>query len=92
MSVQEGPEDEEDFDDQGTEQTRVPSSSNKPEGEEQGESEALQAVEMSSSRQLMEDTLNTYYLPLEVWYMRTIIEKVYLCQLPSLLNSFGIGT
>lgn len=92
MRVQEGPEDEEDFDDEATEQAHVPSSSNKPEGEEQGESEALQAVEMSSSRQLMEDTLNTYYLPLEVWYMRTIIEKVYLSQPPSLRNSSGTGT
>lgn len=45
-------------------------------GPEEELSDALQAVELSSSRQLMEDTLNTYYVPLEVWYMRTIIEKV----------------
>lgn len=46
---------------------------------EQGETElpeVLQAVEAAASRQLFEDTLNTYYIPLEIWYTRTIIDKV----------------
>ena len=46
------------------------------EPENAGVADALQAIEASSSRQLMEDTLNTYYVPMEVWYTRTIIDKV----------------
>ena len=38
----------------------------------------MKAVEASASRRLFEKTLNTYYIPLEVWYMRTIIDKVCL--------------
>lgn len=51
-----------------------------------GETEALEAVEVSSSRQLMEDTLSTYYLPMELWYTRTIIDKVGLIQVHRLLS------
>ena len=34
------------------------------------------AVETSTSCQLFEFALTTYYVPLEVWYMRTILDKV----------------
>lgn len=40
--------------------------------------DALKTVEVSQSRQLMDETLTTYYAPMEVWYMRTIIDKVRL--------------
>ena len=38
--------------------------------------EVLQAVEASSSRQLFDTLLTKYYLPLESWYTRTIVDKV----------------
>ncbi|GJE97920.1 COG4-domain-containing protein [Phanerochaete sordida] len=47
-----------------------------------GVADALEAIEASSSRQLMEDTLNTYYLPMEVWYTRTIIDKAHSLSKP----------
>lgn len=28
------------------------------------------------SHQIFEDLINTYYIPLDVWYTRTIIDKV----------------
>ena len=39
-------------------------------------SEVIEAVEACATRQLMYDTLDTYYVSLEVWYTRTIIDKV----------------
>lgn len=33
-------------------------------------------IESTPSHRLFEDLLTTYYLPFEVWYMRTIIDKV----------------
>lgn len=40
--------------------------------------EVLQAVEASSSRKLFDDLLTKYYVTLETWYMRTIIDKASL--------------
>ncbi|CCM06080.1 uncharacterized protein FIBRA_08327 [Fibroporia radiculosa] len=37
----------------------------------------IQAVESCASRQLMEDMLTNYYVPLETWYTRTIIDKAH---------------
>ena len=39
---------------------------------------AIGAVEACATRQLMQDTLETYYVPLEVWYMRTSVDKASL--------------
>jgi conserved oligomeric Golgi complex subunit 4 len=36
----------------------------------------FEAVEKSECKKLIEDLLDTYYTPLEVWYTRTIIDKV----------------
>lgn len=33
-------------------------------------------VEMSVTRQLFSRMLSTYYIPLEIWYTRTVIDKV----------------
>ena len=33
-------------------------------------------IENAASRQLFDELLNTYYVPMEVWYARTIIDKV----------------
>ena len=38
--------------------------------------EVMQAVDASASRKLFEHILDTYYVPLELWYTRTIIDKV----------------
>ncbi|CAL1703812.1 unnamed protein product [Somion occarium] len=53
--------------------------------------EVLQAVESSSSRRLFEDLLTTYYVPLEVWYTRTIIDKAHRLSTPD-LTQFPIIT
>lgn len=36
----------------------------------------LQALDSSDSHELFKDILMTYYIPLEVWYTRVIIDKV----------------
>ncbi|KAF8270411.1 COG4-domain-containing protein [Lactarius quietus] len=38
--------------------------------------EELKAVESSTCNKLFEDLLNTYYIPLEVWYTRSAVDKV----------------
>ena len=38
----------------------------------------FRVVEDSQSRQLVEAMLSTYYTPLEVWYARSVIDKVTL--------------
>lgn len=43
-------------------------------------SQALGAVEASLSRQLIDDMLTTYYVPLELWYVQTIVDKVMSAQ------------
>ncbi len=39
--------------------------------------EVMQAVGGSASHQLFDQILETYYVPLELWYTRTIIDKVW---------------
>jgi conserved oligomeric Golgi complex subunit 4 len=39
-------------------------------------SEELKAVESSACNKIFEDLLSTYYTPLEVWYMRSAVDKV----------------
>lgn len=53
--------------------------------DDEEEPEAIRAVEACATRQLMQDTLNSYYFPLEIWYTRTIIDKVFLRRLHSCL-------
>lgn len=48
----------------------------KPEDSPPAPPEELQSLEATASRQLIEELLSTYYTPLEVWYTRTIIDKV----------------
>ncbi|EKM55831.1 uncharacterized protein PHACADRAFT_209352 [Phanerochaete carnosa HHB-10118-sp] len=57
-----------------------------------GVSDALEAIEASSSRQLMEDTLSTYYVPMEVWYSRTIIDKAHSLSKPDFSQLPAITT
>jgi len=38
--------------------------------------EEFQIIESSQSRELFRALLETYYLPLEIWYTRSIIDKV----------------
>ncbi len=37
------------------------------------------SLESTKSHHLFEDLLTTYYIPMEMWYTRTIIDKVRLC-------------
>lgn len=39
-------------------------------------SKEILLIESTRSHQLFEDLLTTYYIPLEIWYTRTIIDKV----------------
>ncbi|PSR75118.1 hypothetical protein PHLCEN_2v9303 [Hermanssonia centrifuga] len=39
--------------------------------------EVLKTVESSASRRVFDDALTTYYIPLEVWYLRAIIDKAH---------------
>ena len=39
-------------------------------------SQELKAVESSASNKLFDDLLSTYYIPLEVWYTRSAVDKV----------------
>ena len=38
--------------------------------------EEFQIIESSQSRELFQTLLETYYIPLEIWYTRNIIDKV----------------
>ena len=52
----------------------------------------LKAVEASASCRLFETTLTAYYIPLEVWYTRTILDKVcflIIYQYTSPIHSLG---
>lgn len=39
--------------------------------------EEIRLVELTTSHQLLENLLKSYYVPLEIWYIRTTIDKVY---------------
>lgn len=59
----------------------------------------LQVLETCASRQLFEDMLSTFYIPMEVWYARTIINKVSFADGtctwnadPLTSNTFALGT
>lgn len=45
--------------------------------DDEAKPEAIEAIEACATRQLMQETLETYYIPLEVWYTRTIVDKVH---------------
>jgi len=38
--------------------------------------EEFQIIESSQSRELFQTLLETYYIPLEIWYTKSIIDKV----------------
>ncbi|KAH9951407.1 COG4-domain-containing protein [Amylocystis lapponica] len=54
--------------------------------------EGLQVIEACASRQLFEDMLETYYIPLEVWYARTIINKAHRLSNADLSQSPAVTT
>ncbi|KAI0075820.1 COG4-domain-containing protein [Panus rudis PR-1116 ss-1] len=88
-------ESEEGQQDGNTEQhtSRQPSRAPSPTPEKSDElPEVLQAVESSTSRKLFEDLLSTYYIPLEVWYTRTIIDKAHRLSSPDLTQTPIITT
>jgi hypothetical protein len=39
----------------------------------------LNALEESDCNKLFDDLLSTYYTPLEVWYLRSAVDKVFGC-------------
>ncbi|KAG2066119.1 COG4-domain-containing protein [Suillus decipiens] len=47
----------------------------------------LQLVESSHSHQEFDELLMTYYVPMETWYMRTIIDKAHRLSSPDLSQS-----
>lgn len=47
----------------------------------------LQLVESSSSHQEFDELLMNYYVPMETWYMRTIIDKAHRLSSPDLSQS-----
>ncbi|KAH9056637.1 COG4-domain-containing protein [Lactarius vividus] len=50
-------------------------------------SEELKAVESSACNRLFEDLLSTYYVPLEVWYTRSAIDKAHRLSTPDATSS-----
>lgn len=46
------------------------------------ESPEKQLLESCACRDLIEDLLSTYYVPLETWYLRTIIDKAHRLSVP----------
>lgn len=57
-------------------------------------SNGTEVLERSRSRLLIEDMLARYYTPLEVWYARTVIDKVMILsqRLSDVLIRFTLGT
>ena len=49
--------------------------------------EEFQIIESSQSRELFQALLETYYIPLEIWYTRSIIDKVISPLISRLNNS-----
>ncbi|TCD62614.1 hypothetical protein EIP91_006628 [Steccherinum ochraceum] len=56
------------------------------------ESQMLEAVESSASRKLIDNMLSIYYVPLELWYIRTTMEKAHRLSSPDLTQSPVITT
>ncbi|KAI0340154.1 COG4-domain-containing protein [Trametopsis cervina] len=54
--------------------------------------EVIKAVDSCATRQLIHDTLETYYIPLELWYARTIIDKAHSLSKPDLTQNPAITT
>lgn len=50
-------------------------------------SDGIQALESSQSQHIFENMLSTYYTPMEVWYARTVIDKVGQLPLSSMTQS-----
>ncbi|THH27626.1 hypothetical protein EUX98_g6565 [Antrodiella citrinella] len=67
-------------------QTRSTQSGSEP------EDTILDAVESSASRQLIDHALTTYSLPLELWYVRTTLDKAHRLSSPDLSQSPIITT
>ena len=61
-------------------------------GRDEPLSEGLRAVESSSSKQLFEDMLTTYYIPLESWYARSALDKAHRLSSTDLLASPAVTT
>ncbi|KAI0086670.1 COG4-domain-containing protein [Irpex rosettiformis] len=60
-------------------------------GSEAAAVEEIQAVETCATRRIMLNTLETYYVPLEVWYTRSSIDKAHTLSKPD-LTQFPIIT
>ncbi|KZT09882.1 COG4-domain-containing protein [Laetiporus sulphureus 93-53] len=54
--------------------------------------EGLRAVEACATKQLIEDLLKTYYIPLETWYTNTAIDKAHRLSHADLLQSPVVTT
>lgn len=54
--------------------------------------EEFQIIESSQSRQLFQTLLETYYIPLEIWYTRGIIDKAHRLSSPDLSQPQTITT
>ncbi|OCH95231.1 COG4-domain-containing protein [Obba rivulosa] len=69
-----------------TEASQHPLASTKP------TAEAIEVLEKSSSQKLFDDILTTYYVPLEVWYARTIIDRAHRLSNPDISQSPAMTT
>ncbi|EMD34512.1 hypothetical protein CERSUDRAFT_117357 [Gelatoporia subvermispora B] len=54
--------------------------------------DSFQVLEKSSSQKRFDDILSTYYVPLEVWYARTIIDKAHRFSNPDVSQSPAMTT
>ncbi|KAI9446846.1 COG4-domain-containing protein [Lactarius indigo] len=67
--------------------TSPETSKNTPDDSPHSISEELKAVESSACNKLFEDLLSTYYIPLEVWYTRSAIDKAHRLSTPDATSS-----
>lgn len=54
--------------------------------EDEGDDIDLDVVEQSGSQRAIENMLRTYYEPLELWYLRSSVEKAHRLDLPDVSN------
>ncbi|KDQ12274.1 hypothetical protein BOTBODRAFT_176521 [Botryobasidium botryosum FD-172 SS1] len=71
----------------GTNPTPKPSATDQPpepdsKPEPEPESPEKQLLESCACREIIENLLSTYYIPLETWYLRTIIDKAHRLSVP----------
>ncbi|KAH8102832.1 COG4-domain-containing protein [Cristinia sonorae] len=89
---QEGSEDNTSDDDANAEPAQLKKAVSPAPAEGVAEDPVLNAVESSVSRQLMDDMLTTYYIPLEIWYIRSAIDKAHRLSTPDRTQSPVVTT